>query len=164
MSTTYIDSKNVIKRLFNNSNFVSLAEKLVILNIGTVEYITTFNQISALLASLGLSPLKYRVNIIDNGGGFWYANNQTIEKVAATENHNTRPEIMTTLNNAWGNPIKNVDFYPQYLRCMVVKGYGLASRNSSTLERNQEYVAKTHKNSYSPLDSNVFTLRVSQVV
>jgi hypothetical protein len=76
MQTTYIDSKNVIRKLFNNSTFVSLAQNLVLLNRGTAEYIATFNQISALLVSLGLSPLKYRVNIVKNGGGYWYANNQ----------------------------------------------------------------------------------------
>ena len=164
MHSTYIDCKNVIRKLFNNSTFVSLAQQLVILNKGTVEYVATFNQISALLTSLGVSSLKYRVNIVKSGGSYWYANNQSIADVATTENHNTRPEIMTTVNNAWGNPVKNVDFYPQYLRCMVSKGYGLAKRNSSTLQNNEEYVAKTYKNSHSPLDSTVFTLRVAQVV
>lgn len=164
MQSTYINSKNIIKKLFNNSTFISLAQQLIVLNKGTPEYIATFNQISALLISLGISSLKYRVNIIKSDGSYYYANNQSIADVITTENHNTRPEIMTTVNNAWGNPVKNTDFYPHYLRCMVYKGYGLAKRNSTIIQNNLEYVAKTYKNSQSPLDSTVFTLRIAQSV
>jgi len=106
------------------------------------------------------------VNIIKSDGGYWYANNQSIDTVATVENHNSRPEIASAVNRAWGNPICNKKIYPIDLQSIVCAGYGLASRISSTLLGSQQdqYVAFTYKGSSSPLNSTVFTIRVAQKV
>ena len=163
MVSTYLSSKKVIERLLCNSQFVALAQKLVTLQRGSPDYLTTYEAISTLLKTLGITQAQ-RTNIIKSDGGFWYSNIRTPEEAAKTENHNTRPEIFSAVNYAWGNPITNVKIYPRDLRKTVLQGYGLAERPSSTVVKGvEQYVAKTYKNGCkNPLIDNDFTLRVSQ--
>jgi len=44
---------------------------------------------------------------------------------------------------------------------MILAGYGIASRSSSTTKTIQSYVSKTYSDKGNPLNSNIFTLRVS---
>lgn len=103
------------------------------------------------------------MNIIKSDGGFWYSNLNTPEQSAAIENHNTRPEVFSAINYAFGNPICNKKLYALDLQSSVCSGYGFAERVSSTELDSEQYVAKTYKPSATPLNRNVFTLRVSQV-
>jgi hypothetical protein len=44
---------------------------------------------------------------------------------------------------------------------MILAGYGVATRSSSTTKTIQSYVSKTFSDKGNPLNSNIFTLRVS---
>ena len=161
MVSTYLESKVVLDSLLANSQFLSLAKVIVNSNRGSASYLTAYSNLNTLLTFLGVNQ---RVNIIKSDGGFWYSNLNTPEQSAAVENHNTRPEVFSAVNYAFGNPICNKKLYALDLQSSVCSGYGFAERVSSTEQRDSEqYVAKTYKPSATPLNRNVFTLRVSQV-
>ena len=161
MVSTYLASKKVIDSLLANSQFVNLAKTIVNSNRGSAEYLAAYSSLNALLTSLGVTE---RVNIIKSDGGYWYANNQTPEQSATVENHNTRPEVFSAVNYAFGNPICNKKLYPLDLQSSVCSGYGFATRPSSTVGDSLQYSTKTYKPTSSPLSIDIFTLRVSQVV
>ena len=161
MVSTYLASKKVIDSLLANSQFLTLAKTIVNSNRGSAEYLAAYSSLNALLISLGVTE---RVNIIKSDGGYWYANNQTPEQSATVENHNTRPEVFSAVNYAFGNPICNKKIYPLELQSSVCSGYGFATRSSSTVGDSLQYSTKTYKPTSSPLSIDVFTLRVSQNV
>ena len=161
MVSTYLASKKVIDSLLANSQFLTLAKTIVNSNRGSAEYLAAYSSLNALLISLGVTE---RVNIIKSDGGYWYANNQTPEQSATVENHNTRPEVFSAVNYAFGNPICNKKLYPLELQSSVCSGYGFATRSSSTVGDSLQYSTKTYKPTSSPLSIDVFTLRVSQNV
>ena len=161
MVSTYLASKKVIDSLLANSQFLTLAKTIVNSNRGSAEYLAAYSSLNALLISLGVTE---RVNIIKSDGGYWYANNQTPEQSATVENHNTRPEVFSAVNYAFGNPICNKKIYTLELQSSVCSGYGFATRSSSTVGDSLQYSTKTYKPTSSPLSIDVFTLRVSQNV
>ena len=161
MVSTYLESKKVLDSLLANSQFLTLAKTIVNSARGSATYLAAYNSLNALLLSLGITD---RTNIIKSDGGYWYANNQTPEQSATVENHNTRPEFFSAVNYAFGNPNCNKKLYPLDLQSSVCSGYGFATRVSSTVGNTDQYVAKTYKPTSSPLSTDVFTLRVSQVV
>ena len=161
MVSTYLASKAVLDSLFANSEFLSLAKVIVNSDRDSASYLTAYSNLNTLLTALGVNQ---RVNIIKSDGGFWYSNLNTPEQSAAIENHNTRPEVFSAVNYAFGNPICNKKLYALDLQSSVCSGYGFAERVSSTEQRDlEQYVAKTYKQSATPLNQNVFTLRVSQI-
>ena len=161
MSGTYLSSKATLDELLANDKFVYRAKLIVNTNRGTPEYLTAYRALDRLLFELGVTE---RVNIIKSDGGFWYSNRLTPEQAALVDNHNTRPEVFSAVNYAFGNPITNKKLYPSDLQSSVCSGYGFAERKSSTALDLEQYVAYTYKPSTSPLSSNVFTVRVSQTL
>ena len=159
MVSTYLVSKKVLDSLLANSQFLSLAKTIVNSARGSAAYLAAYNSLNALLLSLRVFE---RVNIIKSDGGFWFSNIRTPEQSALTENHNTRPEVFSAVNYAFGNPICNKKLYPLDLQSSVCSGYGFAARVSSTELDTEQYVANTYKPTSSPLSADVFTLRVSQ--
>jgi hypothetical protein len=159
MSGTYLDSKATLDELLANDKFVYRAKLIVNTNRGTEEYLTAYRALDNVLNELGVTE---RVNIIKSDGGYWYANNRTPEQSAVVENHNTRPEVLSAVNFAFGNPTCNKSLYPLDLQSSVCSGYGFAERKSSTVLNLEQYVAYTYKPSDSPLSSSVFTVRVAQ--
>jgi len=161
MSGTYLSSKSTIVQLLHNDKFVFRSKLLVNSNRGTEQYLTAYRALDNVLRELKITK---RVNVIKSDGSFWYSNLLTPDEAALIENHNTRPEISSALNFAFGNPITNKNVYPSDLQSSVCTGYGFAERVSSTNEDKQQYVAFTYKPSDSPLSTNVFTVRVAQSV
>jgi len=161
MVSTYLSSKKIIDSLLANSQFVNLAKTIVKSNRGSAEYLAAYNSLNTLLTSLGVTE---RVNIMKSDGGFWYSNTRIPEDPELKKNLNDRPEVFLAINYAFGNPICNKKLYPSDLQSSVCSGYGLAERVSSTFGEEDQYVAKTYKPTSSPLSTDVFTLRVSQVV
>jgi hypothetical protein len=160
MVSTYLSSVRIIDSLFSNSQFVNLAKILVNSDKGTPTYLETYDALNALLKSLGITaPL----NIIKSDGGLWYTNKRTPDDPVLNANYNTRPEVFSAVNYAFGNPICNKKLYPIELQSSVCSGYGFASRKSSTVSIPFEYVTKTYKETSSPLSTDVFTLRVIQL-
>jgi hypothetical protein len=151
----------IIDSLLGNSKFVNLAKTLVNSDKGTPKYLATYDALNALLISLGITE---RVNIIKSDGGHWYSNLRKPDDPELNQNYNTRPDVFSALNYAFGNPICNKKLYPLDLQSSVCSGYGFATRVSSARFKRAEYVAKTYKPSASPLSTDVFTLRVVQDV
>ena len=159
MVSTYLSSVKIIDSLLANSKFVNLAKILVNSDKGSAIYLKTYDALNALLISLGITE---RVNIMKSDGCAWYANLAKPDDPALNENYNTRPDIFAALNYAFGNPICNKKLYPLELQSSVCSGYGFSTRQSSVRFKRAEYVAKTYKQTSSPLSTDVFTLRVVQ--
>ena len=160
MVSTYLSSVRIIDSLLANSKFVNLAKTLVNSDKSTPKYVETYYAIDSLLKSLGITaPL----NIIKSDGGLWYSNLVKPDDPYLNANYNTRPEVFSAVNYAFGNPICNKKLYPIELQSSVCSGYGFASRKSSTVSIPLEYVTKTYKETSSPLSTDVFTLRVIQL-
>ncbi len=161
MSGTYLSSKAVLDKLLANKTFIYRAKLLVDSDRGTPEYLTAYRALDNIIRQLGVTETD-RVVIVKSDGGYWYSNLSSPEKTATVENHNTRPEVMVAINYAFGNPVTNTNIYPKDLQSSCFKGYGYAERESSTEGRIEQYVAFTYKPTDSPLNINVFTLRVSE--
>ena len=161
MVSTYLSSVKIIDSLLSNTQFLSLTKILVNSNRGSATYLAAYVGLDNLLASLGITE---RVNIMKSDGGFWYSNTRTPEDPELNKNLNDRPEVFLAINYAFGNPICNKKLYPLDLQSSVCSGYGFAARVSSTFGKADQYVAKTYKPTSSPLSTDVFTLRVSQVI
>ena len=159
MVSTYLSSKAIIDSLLANSQFVNLAETIVNSNRGSATYLAAYVGLDNLLASLGITE---RVNIMKSDGGFWYSNTRTPEDPELNKNLNDRPEVFSAVNYAFGNPICNKKLYPLDLQSSVCSGYGFANRVSSTFGKSDQYVAKTYKPTSSPLNTDIFTLRITQ--
>ena len=161
MVSTYLSSKAIIESLLANNQFVNLAKILVNSDKGSTIYLETYDALNALLTSLGITV---KVGILKSDGSSWYANFRKPDDPALNQNFNTRPEVFSALNYAFGNPICNKKLYPLDLQSSVCSGYGFANRVSSTFGKADQYVVKTYKPTSSPLSTDVFTLRVTQDV
>jgi len=161
MVSTYLSSKRIIDSLLANPQFVNLAKILVNSDKGTNAYLAAYVGLDNLLISLGITV---RVTIMKSDGGYWYTNKRTPDDPVLNINLNTRPEVFSALNYAFGNPICNKKLYSLDLQSSVCSGYGFAARVSSNLFIPLEYTAKTYKQTSSPLSTDVFTLRVLQDV
>ena len=159
MVSTYLSSVRIIDSLLANPPFVNLATKIVNLDKGTPEYLATYEELNALLISLGITA-PIRVNILKSDGEFWYANLRKPDDPALNSNRNINPEVFSALNFAFGNPICNKKLYPLELQSSVCSGYSFAERQSSFRFILSQYAAKTYKPTSSPLNTNIFTLRV----
>lgn len=160
----YLLGKIEIDRLFTNNEFILLSEGIIKTKRGSSEYNQLYNQITTLLQSLNI---KDRVVIIKSDGVFYYDSSLDSSKAILVENHNSRPEIMATVNFTWGNPMINKtvfpirNIYPLTLEPLVSGGYGMSERISSTTNSLEYNVAKVYSNTISPLNPYLFTLRVS---
>jgi hypothetical protein len=160
----YLLGKIEIDRLFTNNEFILLSEGIIKTKRGSSEYNQLYNQITTLLQSLNI---KDRVVIIKIDGAFYYDSSLDSSKAILAENHNSRPEIMSTINFTWGNPMINKtafpirNIYPLTLEPLVSGGYGMSTRISSITNSLEYYIAKVYSNTLSPLSPDLFTLRVS---
>jgi hypothetical protein len=105
----------------------------------------------------------YRVCIIDDDGRFMFDNTKTLAEVNEIENHNTRPEVMMTLNMAYGSVYDSGIYKNSYLKKCVEKGYGIGSRISNTSGSGttvSHYVATYFGG---PCNNISYTLRVSNL-
>ena len=161
MVSTYLSSKKVLDSLLANSQFLTLAKTIVNSTIGSTKYLAAYSSLNALLLSLKITD---EVNIFRSNGEYSYSNLRTAAETALSENHNTHPEVFSAVNYVFGNPICNRKLYPLDLQSSVCSGYGFAERFTSTLGRVKQYVAMTYTPTSSPLNNNVFTLRVSQAI
>ncbi len=157
----YLSSKKIIKSLLANPQFVNLPKILVNSDKGSNTYSNTYEALNVLLKSL---VITVRVNILKSDGMLWYSNIRKQDDPVLNINENTRIEVFSALNYAFGNPIYNIKLYPLKLRSSVCSGYGFATRQSSTLLLPAAYTAKTYKPTHSPLSTDIFTLRVIQDV
>lgn len=163
MSGTYLSSKATIVRLLHNDKFVYRSKLLVNSPFGTPEYRTAYRALDNALKELKIDA-TLKVDVIKSDGSLWYSNILLPDLVTLVENQNTRPEVTSAVNFAFGNPITNKKIYPSDLQSSVCTGYGFAERSGDLKETYEQYSAFTYKKSASPLSSNVFTVRVGQIV
>ena len=160
MVSTYLSSKAIIDSILANPQFINLATKIVNLDKGTPEYLATYEELNALLISLGVTQ---RTGIYkSDGGNWWYSNLRKPDDSALLINKNTEPEVFSALNYAFGNPICNKKIYPIELQSSISSGYSFAERRNSNRTVFSQFTAKTYKPTSSPLSTNVFTLKVIQ--
>jgi len=159
MVSTYLSSKAIIDELLANDKFVYRAKLIVNSNRATPEYLTDYRALDNILKELRINN---QVDIFKSDGGYWYSNILTPNDPILINNFNTAPEIFSALNYAFGNPICNKKIYPLELQSSVCSGYGFAEILSKYSFVNEQYVAKTYKQTSSPLSTDVFTLRVVQ--
>jgi hypothetical protein len=174
LENTYFSSKAQIDSLLSDLTFIEIANALVIINSSDPDYPIIYDGMDDFLSEV--DP-KMTVDIIGSTGVFLYSNKLTLEEVLEQPNQNTCPEVMSSVNFVWGNPMINKTafpirpVYPDSVAAMVSAGYGLADRLDFSAFKNQQYVAKTWDglkrednvlNDQGPLWSSVLTLRVSQ--
>jgi len=162
-SQKYLDGKLIVDELLANANFVELAQNLVLTKKGSSEYNSLYTQLNAVVQGI----TSNRTVVVKSDGSFYYDSNLSSSQAILVENHNSRPEIMASVNFLWGNPMINktafpiTNIYPLELGLTIAEGYGLANRLSSTSGNLEYNVAKTYSDSVSPLNAKVFTVRVS---
>jgi len=162
-SQKYLDSKLIVDELLADADFVELAQNLVLTKKGSSQYNTLYTQLNAVVQGI----TSNRTVVVKSDGSFYYDSNLSSSQAILVENHNSRPEIMASVNFLWGNPMINktafpiTNIYPLELGPTIAEGYGLANRLSSTSDNLEYNVAKTYSDSVSPLNAKVFTVRVS---
>ena len=159
----FLDGKLIVDELLADADFVELAQNLVLTKRGSSEYNTLYTQLNTVVQGI----TSERTIVVKLDGSFYYDSNLSSSQAILVENHNSRPEIMASVNFLWGNPMINktafpiTNIYPLELGPTISEGYGLANRLSSTSDNLEYNVAKTHSDSVSPLNAKVFTVRVS---
>jgi hypothetical protein len=162
-SEKYLGGKLIVDELLADADFLELAQNLILTKKGSSEYNSLYTQLDAVVKGI----TSERTVVVKSDGSFYYDSNLSSSQAILVENHNTRPEIMASVNFLWGNPMINKTsfpirkIYPLELGPTIAEGYGLANRLSSTSGFFEYNVAKTHSDSLSPLNAKVFTVRVS---
>lgn len=159
----FLDGKLIVDELLADADFVELAQNLILTKRGSSEYNSLYTQLNSVVQGI----TSNRTIVVKSDGSLYYDSNLSSSDAILVENHNTRPEIMASVNFLWGNPMINktafpiTNIYPLELSSMIAGGYGLADRLSSTSSKDEDYVAKTYSDTVSPLNPKVFTVRVS---
>jgi hypothetical protein len=159
----YYKGKDIIDKILSDQDVVKKIQRFILTERGrgSKEYIETYSQIDHIIKSI----TSDRIVILKSDGQFYYDSSLDFSAATIVFNHNTRPEVVESVNFLYGNKIVNkkalINNYPKELKSLILAGYGIATRSSSTTKTIQSYVAKTFSDNMNPLNINVFTLRVS---
>jgi len=161
-----LKSKFILDKILNDKDLVKKIQMFILTERALVsdDYINSYLEIDKYIASiLETEKLDIRVAIIKSDGQYFFDNTYTNFGVVGIQNHNSRPEVLFSINHFYGNPVSssNLNKYPTQLKKMVSQGYGLSVRSSSTNKKIQCYVAKVYSDDSLPLNENIFILRVS---
>jgi len=159
----YLGGKLIVDELLDSSDFVELAQILILTKRGSSEYNSLYAQLDTVVKGI----TSERTIILKSDGSFYYDSNLSSSQAILIENHNNRPEIIASVNFLWGNPMINktafpiTNIYPFELGPTIAEGYGLSYRVNSITGIYEYSVAKTYSDFVSPLNAKVFTVRVS---
>jgi len=162
-SQKYLGCKLIVDELLDSINFVELAQNLILTKRGSSQYNSLYTQLDTVVKGI----TSERTIVVKSDGSFYYDSSLSSSQAILVENHNSRPEIMASVNFLWGNPMINktafpiTNIYPLELGPTIAEGYGLANRFSSTSGLFEYNVAKTYSDTVSPLNAKVLTVRVS---
>jgi len=162
-SQKYLGGKLIVDELLDSISFVELAQNLILTKRGSSQYNTLYTQLDTVVKGI----TSERTIVVKSDGSFYYDSSLSSSQAILVENHNSRPEIMASVNFLWGNPMINktafpiTNIYPLELGPTIAEGYGLANRFSSTSGLFEYNVAKTYSDTVSPLNAKVLTVRVS---
>ena len=162
----FLKSKHILDQILNNKNLVKKIQMFISTERALVsdDYTKLYLDIDASISSiLETEKRDVRVAIFKSDGQYFYDSTFENFGVVGLQNHNSRPEVISCINNFYGNPVSSsiLNKYPKQLKKMVSQGYGLALRPSSTNKIVQCYVAKLYSDDSNPLYENIFTIRVS---
>jgi hypothetical protein len=156
-------AKFIVDKILSDPNTVKKIQQFILTERGrgSDEYITTYSEVDDIIRQI----TPERVVLLKSDGQFYYDSGINVYDAVGVYNHNSRPEVMASVNFLYGGDTKNktalINKYPKKLRSMILAGYGIASRSSSTTKTIQSYVSKTYSDKGNPLNVNIFTLRVS---
>jgi len=156
-------AKAIVDKILSDPNTVKKIQQFILTERGrgSEEYINTYSEVDDIIRQI----TPERVVILKSDGQFYYDSGKKVYDAITVYNHNTRPEVMASVDFLYGGDTINktalIKKYPKKLSCMILAGYGIASRSSSTTKTIQSYVSKTYSDKGNPLNSNIFTLRVS---
>lgn len=156
-------AKSIVDKILSDPNTVKKIQQFILTERGrgSEEYINTYSEVNDIIRQI----TSERVVILKSDGQFYYDSNLDVYTATGVYNHNSRPEVMASVDFLYGGNTINktalIKKYPKKLSCMILAGYGVASRSSSTNKKIQSYVAKTYSDKGNPLNINIFTLRVS---
>lgn len=156
-------AKVIVDKILSDRNIVKKIQQFILTERGrgSEEYVTTYSEVDDIIRQI----TSERVVILKSDGQFYYDSGINVYDAVGVYNHNSRPEVMASVNFLYGGDTINktalINKYPKKLRSMILAGYGIASRSSSTTKIIQSYVSKTYSDKGNPLNVNIFTLRVS---
>jgi hypothetical protein len=160
----FLKAKYIIDILLNDKNLVEKINKFINTERALVsdEYITSYLEVDDII-SKKIKKETIRIVIMKSDGAYFYDSTFDNFGVVGIQNHNGRPEVLSSLQHFYGNSVSScyANKFPKQLKKIVLEGYGIALRSSSTNKKLQCYVAKTYSDNANPLSENVFTLRVS---
>jgi hypothetical protein len=156
-------AKVIVDKILSDRNIVKKIQQFILTERGrgSEEYVTTYSEVDDIIRQI----TSERVVILKSDGQFYYDSGINVYDAVGVYNHNSRPEVMASVKFLYGGDTINktalINKYPKKLRSMILAGYGIASRSSSTTKTIQSYVSKTYSDKGNPLNVNIFTLRVS---
>lgn len=157
-------AKLIIDRLLNDKTLVEKINKFINTERALVsnDYINSYLEVADIISNK-IKTETIRIVIMKSDGAYFYDSTFDNFGVVGIQNHNSRPEVLSSLQHFYGNSVSScyANKFPKQLKKMVLEGYGIALRSSSTNKKLQCYVAKTYSDNANPLSENVFTLRVS---
>jgi len=159
----FVLAKFIIDKILSDPNTVKKIQQFIITERGRAskEYTRIYTEVHNIIRKI----TSERVVILKSDGQFYYDSGLTVHDAIGIYNHNSRPEVMESVKFLYGGDTINKkalkNKYPKKLTRMILAGYGIASRSSSTTKTIQSYVSKTYSDKGNPLNSNIFTLRVS---
>ena len=163
----YKAAKKVLDQILKDSWAKDAASALVEKGKKSPDFAAAFATMTAALAKF--KKPGQRIAIVAPDGSYVHSDGdtETPETVKAVENHAGRNEFQTAKNHRFGAKVKDFDDeekkrIPKALRKMMLKGYGVDSRRSSTTGKVESYVAKVfiRKGDDFPNSKN-FMIRVS---
>ena len=160
-------AKNLLELLRKNSLVRDAASALVEKGKKATDFAEAFATMKA--AVMPFKKPGQRITLVPMDGSYVFSDSdtETPETVKAVENHAGRNEFQMARNHQFGAKMKDFDDeekkrIPKALRKMMLKGYGVDSRRSSTSGKVESYVAKVFikKGDDFPNSKN-FMIRVS---
>ena len=161
----YKPAKKVLDQILKEPWANDAASALVQIGKKSPDFSAAFATMKAAVAPFKKSGQRITLVAVDGSYVFSDSDTETPETVKAVENHAGRNEIQMARNHQYGAKVKDFDDeekkrIPKALRKMMLKGYGVDSRRSSTSGKVESYVAKVFIRPVFPNSKN-FIMRVS---
>ena len=162
----YKAAKKSIDQILKESRAKDAGSALVQIGKKSADFAAAFNTMKAAVAQFKKPGQRITIVAMDGSYMFSDSETETPETVKTIENHAGRIEFHTAKNHRYGAKVTEFDDeeknrIPKALRKMMLKGYGVDSRRSSTTGKVESYVAKAFVKGKDFPNSQNFLVRVS---
>ena len=162
----YKSAKKVLDQIQKEPWAKDAASALVEKGKKSADFAAAFATMKAAVAPFKKSGQRITLVAVDGSYVFSDGDAETPETVKMVENHAGRNEFQMARNHQYGAKVKDFDDeekkrIPKALRKMMLKGYGVDSRRSSTTGKIESYVAKVVNRKGDFPNSKNFMMRVS---